>query len=152
MYEKIKDNAQIPLHHNFSNIRWTRLKSRKPPLSFGKKLYGEDFNVENTWRDEWDQCQRQSPLFEFTATSYSNVESSLPRKSLCNLNRLRTGHGRCKSCLYKWGLADETCECGHPRQTMNHIINDCSILSYQGNLEDLKNLTSDAKIWLRYTL
>ncbi|KAI5742795.1 hypothetical protein M8J77_011427 [Diaphorina citri] len=150
MFEKIKDNQQIPLHHDLRNIPRARLKSRKPPLSLGKQLHEDGFDVDAEWQNQWCQSQRQSALFNFTGTTYNKAEFSLPRKPYCSLNRLRTQHGRCKSCLFKWGLADdEICDCGHPNQTMNHILNDCPILSYPGNLEDLVSLTDNAKTWLQ---
>ena len=46
----------------------------------------------------------------------------LGRKQWTTLNRLRTGVGRCKASMKKWGLADSAaCECGEPEQTADHI-------------------------------
>ncbi|KAI5752896.1 hypothetical protein M8J77_021569 [Diaphorina citri] len=150
MFEKIKDNPQIPLHHDLRNVPRTRLKSRKPPLSLGKQLHEDGFSVNAEWQNQWCQSQRQSPLFNFTGSTYNKAEFSLPRKPYCSLNRLRTQHGRCKSCLLKWGVADdEIYDCGHPDQTMNHILNECPISSHPGNLEDMVSLTDDAKTWLQ---
>ena len=149
MYEKIKVNQQIPLHHELAITQRTRLKSRKPPLALGKMLYDDGFCMDQAWQESWRECQRESPLFKFAGMTCPKEELNLPRKSLCNLNRLRTGHGRCKSCMFKWGLAeDESCECGHDKQTTEHILKHCPILAYQGNISDICNLNSDAKLWL----
>lgn len=150
MYEKIQENQQIPLHQDLETIPRTRLKSRKPPLTLGKYLYEDGFNVEHTWKENWSQSQRYSPLFEFSAAECPKDEFTLPRKAFCNLNRLRTGHGRCKSCLFKWGMSDEeSCECGHPKQTMDHILRDCPAFSYHGSIDEIRLLEPDAKLWLQ---
>uniref|UniRef100_A0A8D8UBI3 Uncharacterized protein n=1 Tax=Cacopsylla melanoneura TaxID=428564 RepID=A0A8D8UBI3_9HEMI len=108
-------------------------------MSLGKQLRDGDFNVDDAWKDEWSQSQHQSPLFEFSGSSFPSKESSLSRKTFCNLNRLRTHHGRCNACLFKWGLAEnESCECGHPKQTTDHILYDCPSLSFKGNIESVK--------------
>ena len=47
----------------------------------------------------------------------------LRRKHWTTLNRLRTGVGRYKASMKKWGLADSAaCECGEPEQTAAHYI------------------------------
>ena len=42
------------------------------------------------------------------------------------LNRLRSGVGKTKSLLLKWGYlppgTDTTCQCGKENQTMNHLL------------------------------
>ncbi|KAI5725788.1 hypothetical protein M8J77_020160 [Diaphorina citri] len=150
MYDKIQANQQIPLHDDLLEIPHTRLSSRKPPLSLGKHLRDRNFNMDAEWKDAWIQSQHQSSLFEFAGFNFPRKESSLPRKALCNLNRLRTHHGRCNSCLFKWGLTDdESCECGHPKQTTDHILYDCPSLSFKGNIEDIKTLSSEAVAWLQ---
>ena len=58
-----------------------------------------------------------------TCASYKCV-----MKQWTTLNRLRTGVGRYKASMKKWGLADSAaCECGEPEQTADHIINSCPI-------------------------
>ena len=45
-----------------------------------------------------------------------------------SINRLRTGVGRYRAAMKKWGLADSAaCECGEPEQTAEHIINSCQL-------------------------
>ena len=52
----------------------------------------------------------------------------LSRKHWTTLNRLRTGVGRYRYVMKKWGLADSAaCECGGPEQTTDHIINSCPL-------------------------
>ena len=47
---------------------------------------------------------------------------TLPRRAWVRLSRLRTGVGRFRSCLYKWGMASSAaCECGAEEQTVDHV-------------------------------
>ena len=65
---------------------------------------------------------------EYTATYVSDPEEGvkgeeLSRKHWTTLNRLRTGVGRYRASMKKWGLADSAAgECGEPEQTADHII------------------------------
>ena len=44
------------------------------------------------------------------------------------LNRLRTGVGRFRSDMHKWGLASSAvCECGAAEQTTDHVIRYCPL-------------------------
>ena len=53
---------------------------------------------------------------------------NLPRRQWTTLNRLRTGVGRFKTSMKKWGLADSAaCERGDPEQTADHIITTCPL-------------------------
>jgi len=53
---------------------------------------------------------------------------TLPRTAWVWLNRLRTGVGRFRSCLYKWGMAFSAArECGAEEQTVDHVVLQCSI-------------------------
>ncbi|XP_030847026.1 uncharacterized protein LOC115926449 [Strongylocentrotus purpuratus] len=60
-------------------------------------------------------------------------------KTWKSLNRLRTGVGRCKYNMNKWGYTDDTdtnCECGTSVQSMSHLLR-CPLLIDQCCLEDL---------------
>ena len=48
---------------------------------------------------------------------------TLPRRAWVRLNRLRTGVGRFRSWLYKWGMASfAACECGAEDQIVDHVV------------------------------
>ena len=52
---------------------------------------------------------------------------ALPRTALFRLDRLRTGVGRFRSCLHKWGMTPSVaCECGAEQQTVDHVLH-CAI-------------------------
>ena len=48
---------------------------------------------------------------------------TLPRRAWVQLNCLRTGVRRFRSCLYKQGMASSAaCECGAEEQTVDHVV------------------------------
>lgn len=149
-YRKVTTNPNIPLHHDLLTPAITRLRSRKPPISTAKHLHENGFDIREQWKIGWLESSIVSPIFDFDSHTSTSHEFNLPRKTWCNLNRLRTGHGRCNEMLHKWNLTDNpSCECEEPHQTTDHILFDCPILSYQGNIEDLRNLHPDALQWLK---
>ena len=53
---------------------------------------------------------------------------ALPRTAWIRLNRLCTGLGRFRSCLYKWDTASSAaCECVAKEQTSDHVVLECPI-------------------------
>ena len=80
------------------------------------------------------------------------VAESLPAGSgedwLCwrALNRLRTGVGRAKTVMRKWGYFDDAqsvdCDCGEP-QTMAHLLS-CRLLDEACAADDLATVTERA--------
>ena len=73
------------------------------------------------------------------------------------LNRLRSGVGRCKVNLNKWGYrtsGDTTCDCGTDQQTMDHLLC-CPLLEQKCTSDDLASYNENAKkcvqLWLKHT-
>ena len=67
------------------------------------------------------------------------------------LNRLRTGKGRCKTLMAKWGLSPDgqtACDCGQ-EQTMKHLLV-CPLLSEPCTKEDLEALTPRGRECVEY--
>jgi hypothetical protein len=61
------------------------------------------------------------------------------------LNRFRTSQGKCEFLMQRWGYSNAThCECGHPCQTMDHIIDDCPIHAFEDGLLYLHKATPEA--------
>ena len=144
-YRKVLNNPQIPLHYDFQEPIIKRLKSRKPPIVTAIELHHDDFNPKETWNSLWLDSGTNSPLFNFDTHQHNTSEFLLPRKIWCNLNRLRTGHGNCNDMLFKWKFTNNSsCTCGEPRQTTNHLLYDCPIFKYSGEMDDFINLTSEA--------
>ena len=75
------------------------------------------------WNAEWlDNTMR---LRTFPDTSTHSPCMSLPRTAWVPF---RTGLGRFRSCLYKWGMAPSAaCECGAEDQTVDEVVLQCPI-------------------------
>jgi len=68
----------------------------------------------------------------------------IPRRAWVRLNRLRTGVGRFRSCLYKLDMASSAaCECGTEEQTVDHIVLQCLIHRPPHGLHGLTFLDDD---------
>ena len=68
-----------------------------------------------------------------------------------SFNRLRTGVGRFRSCLYKWGMASfAACECG-AEQTVDHVVLHCPIHRPPHGLHGLTVLDDETTEWLLNT-
>ena len=62
----------------------------------------------------------------FPDANTNGIGMQLPRT--VRLNRLRTGVGRFRSNLHKWGVASfATYECGLEEQTADHVVSRCPL-------------------------
>ena len=88
----------------------------------------KDAWIAATWKQEWE-ASGPTRVHRYVSDPGEGVkEEDLSRKQWTTLNRLRTGVGRYKASMKKWGLTDSAaCECGEPEQTADHIINSCPI-------------------------
>jgi len=76
---------------------------------------------------------------------------TFPRRAWVRLNRLRTGVGRFRSCMYKWDMASSAaCECGG-EQTVDHVVLHCPIHRIPHGLHDLTVLDKETTEWLLNT-
>ena len=124
-----------------------RLKSR----TVIKKIFNDIilFDLNQAWKDWWNS----EAVFnhEFICDPTVKINGfDLPRKFWSLLNRIRTCQGCCNSCLYKWGIVDSPCcDCGSMDQTIPHIVLNCPLRRFAGDLSELCNFeTSRAKDWL----
>ena len=81
--------------------------------------------TDHFWSMEWEV--NTSRLHAFVPdVGFPPPGVDLPRLAWVRLNRLRTGVGRFRSSMHKWGLAPSAaCECGAEEQTTDHIILEC---------------------------
>lgn len=146
-YRKVMANVDLPLHEDIQSNHPKRLKSRKSPIETAKVLNESGFDPEMEWNESWTNTSYTSPIFDIGIDR--TKEFKLPRKAWCNLNRLRTGHGCCNEMLFKWGYTDtSSCICGNAHQTMDHILHECLIMSYDGPIQDILELKESAVKWL----
>lgn len=150
LYRKALANEDIPLNKDLATIIPVRLKSRCPVSTVALRLHSIDFNPKEVWKEHWLNSGHYSPIFSFDNHAATSDQFKLHRKLWCNMNRLRTGHGRCNAMLYKWKVInDPGCECGAQLQTMNHLMSECPLSKYAGNVKELLELTSQAISWLQ---
>ncbi|KAI5720173.1 hypothetical protein M8J77_002972 [Diaphorina citri] len=143
-YEKINQNQDLPVHKDIPDLQINRLSSRNPPLHRGMLLSENNFNISTEWETMWKNS---------TSSEYSDLPCiqsrppgfDLPRKTWTRLNRIRSNCGRCADSLYKWGISNSpNCECGAPKQTVQHIIQECPRTSYPGPMKDFLTVTDPA--------
>ena len=76
--------------------------------------------------------------------------TDLPRKLWVTLNRARAKVGKTVSSLHKWGLASSSeCPCGHPKQTVDHILSECTKGPHCSD-QDLRECTDTANTWITH--
>jgi len=92
-----------------SSANARRLKSRQPCVPAAQHLISSSDNniraaqwADHQWNAEWaDNLTRLRSPRHWHPTPWM----TLPRKACVRLNHPRTGDGRFRSCLYKWGMA-----------------------------------------------
>ena len=153
-------NDEDHLLHNI--IRQTpkpaRLKSRRAFAAHAHQLLStaDDDDARQTWlkhrwKEEWQLAENQR-LHKFIGDPENIKGTDLPRKQWTILNRLRTGVGRFAASMRDWGLRQSAaCDCGHPEQTLNHIIDDCPLYRPPNGDQGLMNLDHDTRAWLAST-
>jgi len=82
-------------------------------------------------------------------TGTQTLGMTLLRRAWVRLNHLRTGVGRFRFCLYKWGMASSAaCECDAVEQTVDHIVLQCPIHRPPHGLHGLTVLDDEKIEWL----
>jgi len=96
-----------------------RLKSRHPIAPVAQHLISlfDNNNIraaqwaDYQWNAEWADSPTRLRIFIPGTGTHPGI--TLSRRAWVRLNRLRTGVGRFRSCLYKWSMASSAaCECG----------------------------------------
>ena len=92
-------------------------ESLNPRMSYEYKI--------ESW-EEWDKSICNNALQE--PSEELPRGTGLNRKDWVTLNRARTKVGRTGKNLHRWGLKPTSeCSCGHPVQTMEHILENCEL-------------------------
>ena len=82
------------------------------------------------WQRQWNNTEKGALCRSFFPLVEQRLKMKLPITP--EFTALITGHGRTKSYLHRFKLADElTCPCSEGVQTPEHIIYDCKILGLQ---------------------
>ena len=131
------------LYGDITNPPALRLSSRHPLWT---DMVPQD--IITRWREDWKSA---------LVVNHSLVRDpairqpgfALRRRQWCLLNRFRTGQGRCRACLKRWGQAtSDLCDCGEI-QTMSHIVDACPLTKFEGGLQALHEADEAAAEWLK---
>ena len=104
-------------------------------------------DLKSRWKVWWENASVfQKELVSDPTTKVKGMD--LPRCTWVRLNRFRTGQGCCAFLLHRWNFIDSPlCECGEI-QTMDHIMQQCNIHRFSGDIRELHDLTDNARTWL----
>lgn len=146
-WSKYEANQSLPI--NGYMMKSKRLKSRKPAFITVDKLIAENFDGKNTWRQQWNTLNPDKHAL-ITCPTAAVKGFDLPRKEWVQLNRIRTGQGRCNDLLTRWNIKnDAVCDCGYPHQTINHIVRSCPGRAFDGTLHEIHEVSTTALSWLQ---
>lgn len=146
--QRIYSRPELPIHDDLNGRNELRLKSRKPFWTKVDDIGYTNYSPTDDWLDQWERRQ----VYNWNLIDDPSVRVSgfdLPRRSWCQLNRIRANHGRCNSTMHKWNRSiAPDCDCGHTNQTIEHIVNDCPRRKFSGGITELNQVTDNAAKWL----
>ena len=133
-----------PLHNQHPAC--SRLKSRKSFLATTEPL---DLDAASTRLQLWQERLATEPTdisMELSPVEKLPPGTDAPWKNWRCLNRLRTGTGRCGVSMQFWGYTNDPpiCDCGHPQQTMKHLL-ECPSLESRCTAQDLAEFNKRAR-------
>ena len=132
-----------------TSIGRQRLKSRHSFSNHAARLLKKPFEAALAWND---RVHNSPPLLQSACPepfARSPPGSDLPRKQWVLLNRLRSGTARTSEALARWGhLSSASCSCGHPSQTIRHIILDCPLYRAPNGFAGLRCPDEETRQWL----
>ncbi|XP_030760556.1 uncharacterized protein LOC115885710 [Sitophilus oryzae] len=85
-YQKIFSNHHLPVHNDLPDTRLRRLKSRSRPLLLAEQLLGENFSINDKWREYWDSLKPDQAAYVIDPTA-ALPGMELPRNEWKVLNR-----------------------------------------------------------------
>ena len=149
------DNPSHLLHDRvsvavtYANEHEQRLKSRRPFSRHAAHLVANNYDPSKAWNDRI----HDGPPFIRSACPPPSPSlppgADLPRKQWVRLNRLRSGTARVGETLQLWGMQEAaSCPCGHPTQTVEHVVTDCALLKSPGGLAALRCPNAKTRSWL----
>uniref|UniRef100_H3ADP7 Uncharacterized protein n=1 Tax=Latimeria chalumnae TaxID=7897 RepID=H3ADP7_LATCH len=127
-----------PLHGHIPPPK--RLKSRKSFAS--ENPLPQNTTVEGYRATKW----REMPM---TLKKLVPSEQLPPGKYWCTLNQAKAGVAKTDDNMTKWKLRnDPKCECGEPRQTLEHCLMQCPLSS--SCTPELFETSDNTRSWLQF--
>jgi hypothetical protein len=120
-----------------------------PPASVeGRRIAADRFLL-----DRWQKSWRRDDAWRIVdrVPDLAPLNDKLGRLAWTRLNRLTSGHTRLASDMNRYGLAvSPACDCGAPRQTSHHIVEECPLhsLTLKGGFQKLVSFDGEAMEWL----
>ena len=110
--------------------RDTRVSFNRIPKS---TLYSEIEEVTQKWQKEWENCRKAAITKQF----FSNVRHRVKLNINVNQNftAMVTGHGQNRAFIHRFKIIEiATCPCNKGEQTIDHLLNQCTLLQTQREL------------------
>lgn len=150
-WRKCFDNSRtydLPIKHELEDPPPPRLVSRLPIWSDTE--IQRPFDINEKWKEYWSESTDFSNKFLIENPHEKLAGFDLPRREWKMLNRFRSGHGCCGEQMHKWNFRDSpNCDCNvDVIQSMNHILNDCPMRKFNGDIVRLNEAGSEAIEWL----
>ena len=108
-----------------------------------------NYKMEKKWAKQWSEVILTNSHY----VADPNVMlpgNELPRYIWCLLNRILLNHGRSNSMLHKWdpGISP-ACDRGCENETIQHIVNDCTVRKFVGGMSELFHATDRVIDWVK---
>ena len=99
----------------------------------------DKFNITDKWRERWlDASPCNYHLIDDPTACPQGFD--LPRLAWVNLNRIRTGQGRCNACLFKWNLVSSAaCDCGAVHITYSEFLSTSTFCGIIGRIKQCRD-------------
>lgn len=145
--KKISLDTDLPIYNDLVSAPTNlRLKSRSPFWLFFRNANSLT-DLKSRWKEWWSGVTVHNKDLIDDPTAEVNG-FNLPRRSWLRVNRIRTGQGCCAFLLHRWNIIESPlCQCGDV-QTMKHLVEECQIHRFQGNLKDIHACSADALRWI----
>ena len=108
-----------------ANSRQLAIEYNRIPKSFLKSDLGK--RTLEKWQTQWNECTKGA----LTKTFFPQISKRLEMRleSIPKVMMLLSGHGKIQSYFYKFKITDhQNCVCGAETQSVDHIINYCTVL------------------------
>jgi len=108
--------------------------NRIPIITIATELKKEGITK---WQRQWESTDKGGLCRPFFPTVKMRIKFKIPVTP--EFTAILTGHGKTKSYLYRFKLIyNPMCPCNEGAQSPEHLIYDCKILEFQGNLRSIK--------------
>jgi hypothetical protein len=109
-----------------TNVEFNRI----PKSTLYNKIEEE---AKQKWQEEWEKCHKAA----LTKQHFPNIQDRLNTKITITpiLAAVVTGHGKTRAYLHRFKLLEHaTCVCKKGDQTIDHLLNQCTLLQTQRKL------------------